>query len=105
MKSVQDLIIESCNEAIHDDPCEGVDLDEAGTQILQVKKLVESSMFQTVMSSALARLESVIENDYHGAEPSDEPHRLGFALGFSKEQIDNALVEGYLPSTDPLEEE
>ena len=36
-------ITDACNEAIHDDPDDGVCLDESGTQILVIKQLVDSA--------------------------------------------------------------
>lgn len=103
--NIQDYIREACTEAIHDDPDDGVDLDEAGTQILVIKELVDSNSMNTIMQSARKRFDDIVSDDYHGADYGDEPYRLGEALGFSKEQIDNALVIGYIEITDELDEE
>jgi len=113
--NIQEQILNACNEAIHDDPDDGVCLDTAGTQILAIKELVEGDNFSTLVKAAETYLHDLVQDlwamdrtiwtEKAKAEADNQLHLLASSLGFSREQTNKAIEEGYFASTDKLDGE
>lgn len=97
MESLKEQIENACNEK--------------PAQIKLVKELVKSSEMNRIFSYAQCYFEDMIRTLYEGGpqggygDPEDEIYDLGRILGHPKEQIENAILEGYWQSTDELDGE
>jgi hypothetical protein len=92
--TIIEALEQACLAALNQD--ESVDLDEAGTQILNIREILRSNAFMSVARAAGVRLDQMIADDYTGCDTGGEAYTLGKALGYSKEEIDEALNKGYL---------